>query len=77
MEKLKPCPFCGGKASLHHEGRAYCKKCGIENMFLLVEKWNSRPVEDKLISEIEKMKVGSEIFNTMTEILTFNKIPDA
>lgn len=74
--ELKPCPFCGAKAKLHHEGRAYCRDCGIENMFLTVDKWNSRPIEDTIQAQADKMKVAYDIFNTMTEILSFKK-PDA
>ena len=35
--ELKPCPFCGGKASLRHNhagiGESYvqCEKCGLES----------------------------------------------
>jgi len=24
MAELKPCPFCGGKAELHHKTEAFC-----------------------------------------------------
>ena len=36
--ELKPCPFCGGKASLRHKhagsGESYvqCEKCGLESI---------------------------------------------
>lgn len=44
MEKLKPCPFCGGKAEIEegwdHDGRErypvwriYCTKCYVGMMF--------------------------------------------
>ena len=38
MNELKPCPFCGGKASLRHDhtgiGTSYvqCEKCGLESI---------------------------------------------
>ena len=38
MAELKPCPFCGGKASLSHDhegiGTSYarCNKCGLESI---------------------------------------------
>lgn len=77
--ELKPCPFCGGKASLHHEGRAYCKNCGIENMFLLVDKWNSRPIEDDLQQKIDEMKpyaeTYSEIIGMTSAIMRLGRAP--
>ena len=41
MAKLKPCPFCGGKALLSHDhtgiGASYvrCEKCGLESIRFL------------------------------------------
>lgn len=38
MAELKPCPFCGGNASLGHDhlglGASYvrCEKCGVESI---------------------------------------------
>lgn len=65
-EELKPCPFCGAKAKLHHEGRAYCRDCGIENMFLTVDKWNSRPIENALQSDVVFYK---KMFNHIKEAM--------
>jgi len=56
-EKLKPCPFCGGKdiQIAIKEGafkKAYCNNCYAEvqtkDGIGLVEKWNTRPEEDRL-----------------------------
>lgn len=39
--ELKPCPFCGGNAELHHEyagsGYSYiqCNKCGIKSVMFI------------------------------------------
>jgi Lar family restriction alleviation protein len=60
--ELKPCPFCGGKAELHHNRSAggigldgYFVKCtcNAEGAFDFgqsgaIEAWNNRPVEDAL-----------------------------
>ena len=48
--KLKPCPFCGGKAELHDLGAVYgvrCESCGVNtgvkaNMRAAVCTWNKR-----------------------------------
>ena len=44
--KLKPCPFCGGKAILFLKNRASCEKdeteCPGGRVDVVVEKWNTR-----------------------------------
>lgn len=59
MEKLKPCPFCGGEAKLENMGfphHVYCTECGskvtgegfgIEGKLSAIEKWNKRVSDDK------------------------------
>lgn len=49
MEKLKPCPFCGGEAVFRGQTYYYiwCKSClaetrGSENKEEAIEAWNSR-----------------------------------
>lgn len=60
-QKLKPCPFCGGKAILkinHGFNReiissfAYCEECGVATRSYALEKtsigaWNRRTYEQK------------------------------
>ena len=52
-DKLKPCPFCGGKAAIGHSAsvyldiRVYCKRCGAETGMYTSEikaanAWNTR-----------------------------------
>ena len=48
MEKLKPCPFCGGKAIWEHYGRWFveCEKCGAtisaDSQQGVFDLWNER-----------------------------------
>lgn len=50
MEKLKPCPFCGGEAELYenyyHGCNIYCLECGVEfecdSKEEAIEAWNRR-----------------------------------
>ena len=67
MTQLKPCPFCGNKvyAELEQQTRwICCPNCeqGIEGdadcitANALVELWNSRPAEDKLLAAIANLQ---------------------
>lgn len=51
MDKLKPCPFCGGKAKVQrypHNYSVYCTKCGARTILFkptekeAFEAWNRR-----------------------------------
>lgn len=51
MNKLKPCPFCGGEAHLYtaydYSNKVQCDKCGCGTMHYkdekeAVRKWNRR-----------------------------------
>ena len=69
-EKLKPCPFCGGKNVLSTELQdglpfiAYCQ-CGAENE---AENWNTRPIEDDLRKRIAELEAESERFTVHSDI---------
>ena len=63
----KKCPFCGCDPNLltGDLDRVYyvveCRKCGIETMQFKTEAeawaaWNTRPEEDRLNAEIERLK---------------------
>jgi len=56
MNELKPCPFCGHKLIRLNPidtSIAGCKKCYSFNQIPL---WNTRPIEDALNNQIEKLK---------------------
>ena len=58
MSDLKPCPFCGSDPTVY-QGEVHCmnKSCFACGTFITSpEKWNSRPVEDQLRLEIEKLQ---------------------
>lgn len=53
-ERLKTCPFCGGKADYYYDDygiHAFCTKCDsrtgdFETKDEVLNAWNSRPIED-------------------------------
>ena len=59
--RLKPCPFCGGKAGFGSLTETWieCKKCRFETPYTLdvkqlIKRWNTRkPIED-IIEEIAR-----------------------
>lgn len=81
--KLKPCPFCGGKAVFVKSGASAwirCSDCGCvypddareDEAFNL---WNSRPIEDDLNEQIRRFKKYAEALENeikeLREALTF------
>lgn len=57
--KLKPCPFCSGKAHYYYQKgneSIVCEECGAKLTYLdfgdaedkLIRQWNTRPIEDEL-----------------------------
>ena len=68
MNTLKPCPFCGGTKICTEKGinLNYCDKCSAESN---VEHWNTRPIEDELRAEIERLKVRIEELEAAGTIL--------
>lgn len=69
MERLKPCPFCGGKAAIAQNAsvfldyRVYCKRCGAETgMYTTAIKavrcWNTR--EERECMNIDNYKAFGE-----------------
>lgn len=53
MNKLKPCPFCGGCKIVSEEelNVTFCNGCSAETDIF---DWNTRPIEDDLRARAEK-----------------------
>ena len=68
MNTLKPCPFCGGTKICTENGinLNYCDNCSAESN---IEHWNTRPIEDELRAEIERLKVRIEELEAAGTIL--------
>lgn len=75
--ELKPCPFCGGEASLHNKGVYYwveCKKCGAQAKRYpvtraAIEVWNRRhePSNNPLtLDELRQME-GEPVWVVLPE----------
>lgn len=49
-DKLKPCPFCGGKAALKTMGNGYYVDCALEKEFCAVipSTWSYQTAEDAI-----------------------------
>lgn len=75
MSELKPCPnpACGSKGRISWEAknalcdsesyaRVYCTNmsCGMSRIPVSVEDWNTRPIEDALRAENERLKKALE-----------------
>lgn len=73
MDELKPCPFCGSdkvavSRTPHSKyGILYgieCKSCNAHGSFRFIfehyaiESWNSRPAEEALKAEVERIKAA-------------------
>ena len=67
MSELKPCPFCGEEIysefyshrAEEFDGHCTNKKCvlyGKELLFFNTARWNSRPIEDQLRAENERLR---------------------
>jgi Zn ribbon nucleic-acid-binding protein len=75
--KLKPCPFCSGKAKIHYDYSNFalvqCSKCGIgtlhkPNEVDVVKDWNTRKPMDKVVKHLEETREKDipKINNTTT-----------
>ena len=78
--ELKPCPFCGGtdidyahtKVSMNDYVHIYrCDNCCISkgssiSKAIAANRWNSRPIEDKLRKENMTLAEGINLFASMS-----------
>jgi len=83
MSELKPCPFCGEEIysefyshrAEEFDGHCTNKKCvlyGKELLFFNTARWNSRPIEDQLRAENEKLrKILENIITTDVVEITY------
>lgn len=83
--KIKPCPFCGGKAVMLGEDdgmyQVVCPDCAgtIDDFYnekeVAAEKWNTRQIEDNLNEQIGRFKKYAEALENeikeLREALTF------
>ena len=57
MSELKPCPFCGEMPET--DGRlvqCYLMPCSARNFKMLLDSWNTRPIEDALNKRIAELE---------------------
>ena len=78
MDELKPCPFCGTKAVSSvftidvynwYEEKVVCDECRCRiNHPKAVAIWNTRPAEDALKAEVERLKSDLEIHKSLANM---------
>lgn len=82
-DELKPCPFCGSSHIRNIENGmgqnlTGCNSCGsrityqIEDLELAAKVWNTRPVEDALRAENERLREALERFANIDLTLPVN-----
>jgi len=65
-DELKPCPFCGWPATNIFGVGCSNDNCPNENRdfqgasCITVDEWNTRPIEDELMAEIERLQAKIE-----------------
>lgn len=80
-EELKPCPFCGNKDVILSDYRLVgndtcwkitCLHCRLvmsgANKQLLLNLWNTRPAEDALKAEVERLKAELDAQKSVSKI---------
>jgi len=67
MSELKPCPFCGELPTKHRKySEVDCRVwlCPLQSIVVPISQWNTRPIEDQLRAELEKL---GEAYDQMQE----------
>lgn len=73
MGGLKPCPFCGSKATVHRDGQINCSniECKLWCLFWSPDAWNTRApslalreVRGKVEKRIDEVGAGDGYGNT-------------
>ncbi len=78
-EKLKPCPFCGQPGRKMYTDQVGCLSFCIngdpsDNDLPCVEVWNTRPVEDALKAENDRLRKALEYYAyTGNDIVYFER----
>ena len=72
MDELKACPFCGPRGLVEiddflepHHYEVYCDTCGWARN--TVKAWNTRPIEDALRGDLEKLARARGELNPMNK----------
>lgn len=61
-QELKPCPFCGGTdVSVCDSTTTRTAKCRSCVVYIAIEKWNSRPIEDALRAEVARLRAELDV----------------
>ena len=75
--RLKPCPFCGGKAKKCFTARILCEKCGIEisgnDSESVIEHWNARPGEDSAYEMGVRTESSRKALEELDKAMSFEK----
>lgn len=85
MDKLEPCPFCGNKDVILADYRLVgnstcwvitCLHCRLAmsgaNKQLLLNLWNTRPAEEALKEELERLKTELGVQKNLTSQACFD-----
>lgn len=71
--ELKPCPFCFSPAEKDKHGAVYCTNTDCPQLYPSdapdVARWNSRPIEDALRTENEKLRARCEAYEEFATAL--------
>lgn len=73
MNELKPCPLCGAMPTVFRGVNVSCSTLGclLQENTVSVERWNARPIEDKLrarIAELEQTQRWISVNERLPEV---------